>query len=187
MSRNDFQDDVLDGHGRACSSDMEKREREIEQWFSYFAEYCESDMNLTITYKPDVAKVINSMYWELLNGNYRHLIKSKSGGEVVVDRHKIASLTELLIVTEQPITCKDVQDALSLNARLAYYTASNIIGNWNADKVTGLMVSESFHTQHLVWLRNIVNATNLSPVFSNAATWYLAELIYLERSASTPK
>jgi hypothetical protein len=121
----------------------------------------------------------------VLEEGIRPNIKSRSGGDVVVDRHKIASLSELLIVRLQPIEHEDPDNLLTLNARLAYFVAINIIANWNPENVEKLEVSKSFNREHLTWLKYVANGVAPASVFSNSATWYLVERIFLERFERT--
>jgi hypothetical protein len=44
-----------------------------------------------------------------------------------------------------------------------------------------MYVSDSFDREHTTWLKQLNLYTEGWPVFSNAATWYLVELIYFER------
>jgi hypothetical protein len=107
-----------------------------------------------------------------------------NGGKRIIDRHKIASATELCVCFWEPIDKPNQEEKTEINARLAFYIGLNIIGNWDPNKVKTLFVSESFNREHLTWLREVKRHKNFQ-IFSNAATWFLIELICAERTAST--
>lgn len=183
--------DHLPENGSISSVAKEKRRNEFEQW----ANICITELNQQLegvielsAPSSDVFDELNSTYWELLEETVRPRIKSREAGkEVVVDRHKIASLTELLLVHYRPFKHLRIDPALenSLNARLANFVAESIVGGWNPEVVGNLAVSDSFSSEHLAWLRNSAFDTRSASIFSNAATWYLVEKIYLERSERT--
>lgn len=137
-----------------------------------------------ITYAADITEIINSHYWEAMDENVRPRIQSSMPDSPVrADRHKIAALMELVIMHAQPILHADARIANDLTARLAFFVAMNILGNWNKSRVGDLYVSDSFDREHRTWLRQLHTHSEGWPIFSNAATWYLVELIYFERSA----
>lgn len=178
-----FASDHLAQDGKATDAAKEKRYKELEHWFLMFAKYFQETFGTPIQYQNDIVRVINHNYWELLEENVRPLVKSRDqNGNVVIDRHKIASLTELLIVHLQPIVYEDNDTRKLLNARQAFFIASNIIGNWDQDKVSDLFVSESFNSEHLAWLRYLSDGARPFAIFSNSATWYLVEKIFLDRT-----
>lgn len=177
-----FPDDHLHGE-YATEEQRSKRLVKIQEWLANFAEHAgRLSAPITIAYIPDAAETINCLYWESLEGKVRPRMARHSGEHVVIDHHKIASLTELCIARIQPIVVTDDETgSLLLNARLAFYMALNLIGNWNEEKVKTLVVSESFNREHLTWLM-YVNANDDFPIFSNAATWYLVEEYCLLKS-----
>lgn len=165
-----------------------KRRQELEIWIKMFIDRLnEVNGDLEIRYPESIAyDELSAVYWEIMNESIRPRIRSrKAGVEVVVDHHKIASLTELLMVHYRPLdnVGLDVELQNSLNARLAFFVAENIIAGWNPEVVGKLHVSDSFREEHLAWLRSCSFAGQSASVFSNAATWYLVEKIYLEREA----
>ena len=101
-----------------------------------------------------------------------------------VDRHKIASITEIMTMAAMPIesTGTDADSQLLTNAKLAYALGLMIIGNFNGNVIQSLAVSRSFVEQHVVWLCEIRAGQDFA-FFSNAATWYLVELMFQERTA----
>jgi len=155
---------------------------DINNWLSYFQEDCLREFGATITYVENAARDINHAYWETLEECVRHRITSQSGKEVTVDRHKICSLTELVVSHQMPIDHDDMAKRIDLSARFAYYCALNILGCWDSRIATALHVSESFEREHLTWLRSLQRCSENFPIFSNAATWYLVERLFIERS-----
>lgn len=167
---------------RSTPAQKAQRLSDIENWLRYFQEDCFDAFGFEITYSKDAAVLINHMYWETLEERVRPRITSQSGKEVTVDRHKICSLTELVIAHQQPIEHDDEEKKNDLCARLAHYCALNILGGWDNNITDSMYVSESFEREHLTWLRNLNRCSEDFPIFSNAATWYLVEVIFLERS-----
>lgn len=167
---------------RSTPEQRAQRLVDIENWLKYFQEDCRREFNAEVTYVENAARDINHMYWETLEERVRPRITSKSGHEVTVDRHKICSLTELVITHLQPVDHAEETKKLDLSARFAHYCALNILGCWDSKITTGLYVSESFEREHLTWLRNLNRCSEDFPIFSNAATWYLVELLFLERT-----
>ncbi|MDP2794798.1 MAG: hypothetical protein Q8O25_12115 [Sulfurisoma sp.] len=178
-----YPDDILSGDFTP-EDQKHRRLDEITTWFSRFAEYCLEEGGIGIGFKAGIQSLINSAYWEQMDEVVRpKIISGTPNGEARADRHKIASLMELMIVHAQPVTYGNPEIAEDLNVRLAFYVATNIIGNWNSEKCENLYVSESFDREHRTWLRRVNTKAEGMPVFSNAATWYLVELLYLERVA----
>lgn len=160
----------------------EQRLCDVRNWLKYFAEDCLAELGGTVSYIDEAAEQINHFYWETLEERVRPRITSATGKEVTVDRHKICSLTELVIAYVQPVDHSDPVKKNDLSARLAYFCALNILGCWDKEVVSDLAVSESFEREHLTWLRHLNKCSEDFPIFSNAATWYLVELVFLERS-----
>lgn len=182
-----FPDDCLEGK-LASPAQREKRLNEIETWLGYFSELSAKHLGSSVRYIDDAAERINTCYWESLEDKVRPRIqphRDAGGAKVFVDRHKISSLLELSIAYLQPIeSINDLDtDVDEWNAKLAYYVALNIIGNWDAGKVSTLYVSESFDREHQTWLRYL-HKTRDFPIFSNAATWYLFEQYCLLKSTA---
>lgn len=176
-----FPDDQMHGE-YATEAQRSKRLDEIETWLAYFSRLSRELLSQHVTYKHNIAQCINDTYWESIESRVRPKMLRVSNNKVVIDRHKIASLTELCVCFLQPIEgAGDKEACLDLNARLAYFMALNIIGNWNAEKVRTLFVSDTFEREHITWLK-YVNQDKDFPVFSNAATWYLVELYCKLRS-----
>lgn len=175
-------DDVLTGNG-ATEAQKHKRETEFRIWFERFASGLKTIRpgDPVVVFAKDAAALVNHTYWELMDERVRPRITPCTGTEVRADRHKIASLTELVIAFHQPIEHVNEANGRRLNAALAYFCALNIIGNWNKTKTEKLHVSDSFSKEHLAWLEHVTTSSESMPVFSNAATWYLVELLYRER------
>ena len=173
-----FQVETFDGQ-RASVAAKRQRESEIETWLSYCEEFFLNAFKIKISLQKDAAKYIGHHYWESMEEKVRPRIRSKNGeGPVVVDRHKICSLIEMVVMYVAPIEAPDPDE---LNARLAFFVAINIIGNWQADKIHTLSVGEDFDREHLALLRNINRSSDGWPIFSNAATWYLFEQLCIAR------
>jgi len=166
--------------------DKEKREKDIAEWLSLFSQSYRNKYGEDVRYQEGSAELINTWYWETLEETIRPRMAQNNGTRSKIDRHKIASLLELIIVHVQPVLASTQRYSREqLCARLAYFVASNLIGNWRPDRIKTLFVSESFHREHLAWLTNSVQSEGF-PLFSNAATWYLFELICEERTMSSP-
>ncbi|WP_306603893.1 hypothetical protein [Azonexus sp.] len=167
---------------RSTPQQREQRLVDITNWLQYFQEDCQREFGGTVVYAENAARDINHVYWETLEECVRPRITSQSGKEVTVDRHKICSLTELIIAHQSPVEHDDAAKKIDLSARLAYYCALNILGCWDSRIATELHVSDSFEREHLTWLRNLQRCSENFPIFSNAATWYLVERLFIERS-----
>lgn len=70
-----------------------------------------------------------------------------------------------------------------MNALLAYFCALNILGNWNKGVISKLHVIDDFAYAHRTSLTNFACGAERIPIFSNSATWYLVEEIYLLKHA----
>jgi hypothetical protein len=175
-----YPDDVLDGNFTPAEQKARRLE-EICVWFAAFENFCFREGEYRVQWIDDASNTLNQIYWEQMNEAVRPRIVSSSGRAVRADRHKIAALMELLVVNQELILDDNPEIQSDINARLALYIATNIIGNWNADKVGDMYVSDSFDREHTTWLKQLNLYTEGWPVFSNAATWYLVELIYFER------
>lgn len=184
-----FQSEALDGDvGTQVAK--EQRLAQTAQWLKYCQEIFLEFFGMNIEFKESSAIEINHHYWETLEDQVRPRIKSKSGdGVVVVNRHKICSLLELVIMYVEPIEFVDkktlTQEKLnSLHARIAYFIAQNIIANWQHEKLDTLNVGDEFRREHLALLENIQSYSEDWPIFSNAATWHLFEELCIARSNS---
>lgn len=178
-----YPDDVLtDKWG--TREQIERRRGEIANWLDTFLRYCHEEGGVTeVGFQEGIEEQINAQYWEAMGENVRpRILSSDPSRPVRADRHKIASLMELLLVHAQPITHPDPEIQEDLNVRFAYFVAMNILGNWNPNKVKDLRVSPSFDREHRTWLKQLSTHSEGWPIFSNAATWYLVELIYFERT-----
>lgn len=147
-----------------------------------FAEDYENSFHKQCLIDDKKVSLINSTYWETIEEHIRPRMIS-NGTKRIIDRHKIASTLELCVCCIAPLEHDDKETKNDINARLAFYIGLNIIGNWSPDKITTLFVSDQFHREHMAWLREVnANRRELS-IFSNAATWYLVELLCIERSS----
>ena len=184
-----FQSEELDGDVGSQAA-KEQRLAQTETWLRQCQEIFAELFSVAIKFKDTSAREINHYYWETLEEKVRPRIKSKNDSAlVVVNRHKICSLIEMVIMYVQPIETVDgiviSSDKLDgLHARVAFFTAQNIIGNWQSEKVKTLNVGEEFHREHLALLANINQFSESWPIFSNAATWHLFEELCLARSAA---
>jgi hypothetical protein len=182
-----YSEDSLDGKFPTVEQKA-KREKEFKTWFGYFEQMLSNtnpDKAKTIRWEPNPATFINNLYWEVLFDNVKPRLIAKPGG-TRADRHKIVSLIEILISWHQPIILSDEQQRRKINAELGYFCALNIIGDWKRHNFTKLHISESFSREHLVLLESLPDGSERLPIFSNAATWYLAELILFPPQSTTP-
>lgn len=159
--------------------DRAKRLRIIRGWLARFAEDFEAVSGVRVKYfdaidEIDPAELIDHQYWEKLEESIRPYMKS-AHGTPVVDRHKIASLYELVIADIAPIEPDgdDPEERNPLNSELAYYVAKAVIACWHARDDVDMYVSDEFDREHLSWL--MVSPPSEVAVFSNAATWFLLE------------
>lgn len=160
-----------------------KRLEDLEFWVSNYVENVNAAGFEILKIIPGKVSYLNASYWETLEGQIRCKMLPHAGNEGrLVDRHKIASLTELTTMAAMPIETVggDEEAQLLSNAKLAYALGLMIIGNFNRDIIQSLTVSKSFVDQHIIWLCE-VKANNGFSFFSNAATWYLVEKIFKER------
>lgn len=182
---NHFEDDVLGGD--SPSEDQHAaRLRHFQVWFGRFVSFLlqQSPHKATeLKWIDRAPERINHDYWELMYERVKPKIITHPGRPKRADRHKIASLVELIINWHQPLVIDDEERRRKLNAQLAYFCAVHIIANWDRAKLKQLNVSESFMREHLAWLTAMPdsNGSGALPIFSNAATWYLVELIFFAR------
>ncbi len=162
---------------------QQRRQQEITEWTKHFVEELKKD-GVGASYSDEDIVYLNANYWDMLRQSVRPRVAKHDGGKGHIDRHKIASLFELLIVHHSPIKHPDESIAEDLNARFAFFVAINIIASWNGIASTDLYVSPTFDREHRTWLKQLNHHNESWPIFSNAATWYLVELIYLERHPS---
>lgn len=160
----------------------ERRHHEIIGWVAHFVDGCRAD-GVDAAFDPDDIARLNADYWDLLKETVRPRVAKHDGGKGHIDRHKIASMFELLVIHHRPIKHADDSIADDLNARFAFFVAINIIASWNGITGSALFVSDTFDREHRTWLKQLNRYSEGWPIFSNAATWYLVELIYLERTA----
>lgn len=178
-----YLDDVLQ-EGGPTEEQRKKRAVEIKTWFGQFVALIgqtRPDKVRDINWIDNAENVINSDYWDLMFERVKPRIKNHTGSKRA-DRHKIASLMELLINWHQPITLPDPAQQEKINAQLAYFCALNIIGNWKRINIPLLHASDSFAREHIAMLESMAKTGGeVLPIFSNAASWYLVETIFLGR------
>lgn len=177
-----YPDDRLDGQFTAPEQKA-KRKAELLQWFEDFKLFCFEEGGLSIGFDEQVVEEINENYWAQMAESVRIRICTTEGKVVRADRHKIASLLELLIVHHQPFSHDEAPVQSDLNARAAFFVATNVIGNWGVVETDDLYVSDSFDREHRTWLTQLNEHSEGMPIFSNAATWYMVELLFIERSS----
>lgn len=178
----DYPDDDLSDE-QPSHSQREKRFAEITAWFQQFGDFCLENGEVEVVFASDAAESINNDYWEMMYKDVRKRIQPAVGVEPKrADRHKIASLMELLIVHHGPIEHSDEVVRREMNADLAFFVAKNIIVGWHKDRLRHIHVSDSFDREHRTWLIQCQTYSENNPIFSNAATWYLVELILFERN-----
>ena len=178
-----FDDDVLPETG-ATEEQRKVRLAAIEVWFGRFAggiAQTAPQKAHKLKWIENPAELINNDYWELMHARIKPRIIPREGKPKRADRHKIASLLELLINWHQPIVLGDHAQSRLINAQLAYFCALNIIGNWNQANLKHLHISDSFASEHLALLRSLPDTSDSLPIFSNAASWYLVETIAIAR------
>ena len=175
-----FPDDELIGNF-ATAEQIANRASDIKQWLEDFRNHC-LENGASVSIHPQAVEEINQSYWAAMSESVRVRIIPEVGKSVRADRHKIASLFELLVQHHQPFEHTDSEIATDLNARAAFFVAINIIGNWGYVGAGDLYVSESFSREHLTWLKQLNEHSEGLPIFSNAATWYLVEKLFIERA-----
>lgn len=176
-----YPDDLLAGK-IANVAQKDKRKIEIHKWFADFKKYCKEEGDFDVDYESATVDDINESYWEQMCESVRARLRPTEGKAVRADRHKIASLFELLIVHFRPFQNDDEAISADLNARAAFFVATNIIGNWGKVDTDDLYVSESFDREHRTWLKQLNQYSEGQPIFSNAATWFMVEKLFIERS-----
>ncbi|MRR52163.1 MAG: hypothetical protein EG825_14860 [Rhodocyclaceae bacterium] len=186
-----FPDDKMPLEGNVTEEAIQHRLEQLKTWFDRFLDRLRQSQDSLakrkiyihdLSFAEDAAERVNSVYWEVLVETVKRRITPSDGGNhILADRHKIASLTELMIVHEQPIEHRDEKMRAHLNALLAFFCATHIIGNWDGRVIMNLIPSREFQQAHLSWLENIAPSSEKFPIFSNSATWYLVEEIFLLR------
>jgi hypothetical protein len=176
-----FPDDVVTA--AIPLAQREKRLKDYQFWIESYVNDVNSFGMETLTFDPQKISYLNTTYWETLESQVRSRMLPHAGNEGrLVDRHKIAAVTELATMAVLPIQSNqgDEEYQLLSNAKLAYALGLMIIGNFNDESIQSLEVSQSFVEQHIVLLCE-VRANNSFAFFSNAAIWYLVERIFIER------
>jgi len=186
-----FPDDILGD--KASQEQKAKRLKEIEFWFDRYVQGVRTIQGGlgkanyknpgSLVFADDAALHVNEVYWYILEQRVRPRIVSCNGDiEVTVDRHKISSLTEIVIALTEPIEHEHLPTKRRLNASLGFYCAMNIMANWNPKISKEMFVSRPFSQAHTTWLEYLPTSTEeRMPIFSNAANWYLVETLFEER------
>ncbi|MDR3054667.1 MAG: hypothetical protein LBU53_04610 [Zoogloeaceae bacterium] len=176
-----YEDDILERG--PTEEQKERRLGFLRAWskdFSDLLAQTHPDMLERIRCDDDVIKLLNAIYWEVM---YERVKRKLTGSDRDrADRHKIASLTELMISWYRPLKIADnAKEEGHWNACFAFYCALNIIGNWGKRNLV-LDVSETFSEAHIALLESLDTESGAAlPIFSNAATWYLVEMILKSR------
>ena len=120
--------------------------------------------------------------------NYHNVVNADLGGWLGngsnPDRHKRASLIELCIMEAMPIEHSDEQTKAGLNAEVAMMFARSVVLQYyhrselfeSEHKLAYIPV---FDSAHLKWL--FFCETERFPIMSNAMTWFLYDLLIVER------
>ena len=155
------------------------RTTDVQAWMDQFKRlYPEIEYVEDINGLP-TAQYLDHIYGERLEESIRPRMKPHAdGSEIRVDRHKIASLYEVIIAESTPIAClsgDDESEINPLNYTFAYFVAQLVIGSFNKARGVDLnyFVSEVFDREHMSLLEICRVSEGL--VFSNAASWYLIE------------
>jgi hypothetical protein len=156
----------------------------IGLWMAKFKEiYPEVEYYEAIDEIP-TAEYIEHLYREKLNKSVKPRMKIEGDGDHRVDRHKIASLYELVIAFAAPIL-PDVgtPDGIAnpLNAEFAYFVAQFIIEAFNKKKGLNIdfHISDELDREHVSLLS--ISTVSDGMIFSNSACWYLIEKYCLDR------
>ncbi len=154
------------------------REKAIGVWMEKF-----KVLHPEVEYYKDIngiptAKYLQHLYREKLDQSVKPRMKVYENGDHRVDRHKIASLYELVIAFAAPIAPEEgVPDGVDnpLNAEFAYFVAQLVIESFNKayNRQIDLFISKEFDREHIALLS--ISTVTDGMVFSNAATWYLIE------------
>jgi hypothetical protein len=165
------------------------REEAIQTWMHRF----KTELYPEVEFYEDLdgvgtAKYIQHTYTEKLNESVKPRMQVYEDGDHRVDRHKIASLYELVIVYLAPIMPVEGTpegEINPLNAHFAYFVGQIIIEGFN--KRTGneleLFISDEFDREHLSLLS--ISTVSDGMVFANSASWYLVEKYCLDINSKT--
>lgn len=166
---------------RTTEEQKQKRLQEFHEWFDEFASYMRLQRGIAVTFEERAAESVNANYWEFMDNNVRKYIKHRDNQDHSerVDRHKIASLMELIVAATLPIAHNDKEVRYHYNALLAFCCAMNVVKKWKSDgdEARNILrgdMDDAFVRAHINLLEYTA-ATSDIPVFSNAATWYLVE------------
>lgn len=155
------------------------RSSDVQAWMDQFKRlYPDIEYVDEINGVP-TAKYLDHIYFERLEESIRPRMKLHDDGtEGRIDRHKIASLYEIIIAESKPIAVldSDDEDAVNpLNFIFAYFAAEMVMASFNKARGVNLdyFVSPEFDREHKSLLEICKVSEGL--VFSNAASWYLIE------------
>ncbi len=169
------------------SKKEQKRANEFLIWFNWFNKQNNNNLRWLIPIdKPNSEphQFLNEQYWRL----HSDYVKSNLHKGHKSDRHKIASLTEIVIRSSLPIEYKDQQDRtenekIKLNVNFAIFCAIEIHYGWLAQKrklfpkdaPSNVTFSDrQFLDGHFFWLKKW-QSFSTSDIYSNSMSWFTFE------------
>ncbi len=153
-------------------------------------QFC-SEFNIeNISEDYELMDSLSNKYFFILSDYIRKILKEYNLEEHNVDRHKIISLSQFVILNEKPFENPELNYSFSL------FIGFKIILLWGEKLVEDLTDKnllvpydklESFMLEHKKWLRKVNLFLDINhikyfsfPILSNSATWYSIEKnIYL--------
>ncbi|MBW1990292.1 MAG: hypothetical protein JRI97_12225 [Deltaproteobacteria bacterium] len=146
---------------------------DLKFWFDSFREEYGENFGHPLAFIPSAPEIIHEYYWNLIEEKVRPYLRHLTL-QSRVDRHKIISAMEMCIMFGLPIEHPDQDERRKLNAHLAFFVGKQILLTFHHGRLD-VRGPANFNSQHLALLQ-MVNLEGF-PVFSNAATWYLFELL----------
>jgi hypothetical protein len=165
------------------------RTAQIQGWMDRFRQSYPSVEYFDEIEGISAAALIDSCYWEWLEDRIKPRMADQSGNGHV-DRHKMASLYEVIIAAVSPIVPSngDVTGPTDpLNYTFAYFVAQVIMDTFGKENgmVLDYFISDEFDREHIALLS--ISTPSEGFVFANAATWYLVEKYCLDRETNSPE
>jgi len=163
---------------------FDKRKNEITRAINHFKmlfgrNYDDSQFSVL----EDAGYLITKLYASILYPEVKEFIDDKAV------RFKIASLTELCIISIQPFRSKNVKLQREMNAQVAFYVAIGIFASMDTNSFErSFAISpledffEDIKRKHLEWLS--IKKTNMMCIISNEHTLELMHEFYNFRWAT---
>jgi len=193
--------------------DNELTDNEIEKELkSISKEYDISIDELKVEIIDDICKIVNNLYWELIETLVRPYLSQKEGTDSLINISKIASASEISFMVVNPLFVKSKNNDINidtirhiqnfLNASFAFRWSMYVVKSWdglaksfeNNDKLGKILFYRedkdkniwSIYEEHIAILSSI-NESNFLPLFTNASFWRLLCMVMLEMEFNSPK